>query len=183
MSWPDYPKFDDVRLNSDLCAFSMRMLDPFDHGCLLRIVGHLASQMVYTYTEPSDDPKVRYDAEEVRRICGMIPLAQATSLLSSLSCFFTERDGWWRLNDPSWIEIAPRRGGRPSLPPDLRRLIRNRDGDVCAYCGSIDGPFEADHVFPVVRGGSDDPGNLTIACENCNRSKGGKTLRDWMASR
>lgn len=179
VNWPDYPKFEDIRFRADTDTFSMRVLDPFEYGCLMRIMGFIAAQMVWTYTPPSDDPKIKYSAKELSRICGTISVSRATKLLTTLSEFFVECDGYWRLKDPSWIEIAPRRGSRASMPQELRDLIRKRDGEVCAYCGSTDGPFEVDHLFPVMRGGSDDPSNLTIACEVCNRSKGSKILREW----
>lgn len=33
-------------------------------------------------------------------------------------------------------------------------------------------PFTVDHVVPLAKGGSDDPGNLALACFHCNRGKG-----------
>lgn len=68
---------------------------------------------------------------------------------------------------------------RESLPKWLRAFVLERDGYVCAYCGDTEGPFHVDHIFPVSRGGTDDPENLTCACASCNLSKSDKTLQEW----
>lgn len=61
----------------------------------------------------------------------------------------------------------------------LRARVFARDGLVCAYCGTEDGPFECDHVVPVSRGGGHDLSNLAVACKPCNSSKGGRLLSEW----
>jgi 5-methylcytosine-specific restriction endonuclease McrA len=52
---------------------------------------------------------------------------------------------------------------------------------VCAYCGDTEGPFHADHVIPLSRGGGSDLRNLTIACASCNISKGARLPEEWRA--
>lgn len=42
--------------------------------------------------------------------------------------------------------------------------------------------YHIDHVFPRVRGGSDDPGNLKFACPTCNLSKCAKLPLDFVLS-
>jgi hypothetical protein len=49
----------------------------------------------------------------------------------------------------------------------------------CAYCGDRLGPFEVDHVRPLSRGGTNDPGNLTSACVSCNTQKSNHLLHEW----
>ena len=49
----------------------------------------------------------------------------------------------------------------------------------CAYCQSSSGPFEIDHVNPVSRGGSDEIGNLVLACKACNTAKGTQTAAEF----
>lgn len=61
---------------------------------------------------------------------------------------------------------------RPPIGKDKRRRILARDRHACRYCGNDSGPFEIDHVLPVVKGGSDRIGNLVTACRECNRRKG-----------
>ncbi len=67
---------------------------------------------------------------------------------------------------------------RQAIPADLRAEVMR--SEACAYCGCTSGPFEVDHITPVSRGGTNDPENLTCACRSCNRSKGAKTVKEWM---
>lgn len=53
----------------------------------------------------------------------------------------------------------------------LRVMAFERDGFRCAYCGSVDGPFEIDHVIPRIRGGENVLENVCVSCRFCNRSK------------
>lgn len=53
----------------------------------------------------------------------------------------------------------------------------------CWYCGSsIKGGYHVDHWIPLSKGGSNDPGNLRIACKKCNLSKGAKMPHEWEGS-
>jgi 5-methylcytosine-specific restriction endonuclease McrA len=68
------------------------------------------------------------------------------------------------------------------LPPDdwhiVRSIVVERDEHVCTYCGSKK-QIEADHIFPLCRGGSNAFSNLVAACKPCNLSKGAKTFKEW----
>lgn len=70
-------------------------------------------------------------------------------------------------------------GGRTSLSPVLRLMVLERDGWICTYCGTGQGPFHVDHIHPVSRGGTDDPENLCCSCAPCNLSKSDKTVSEW----
>ena len=50
----------------------------------------------------------------------------------------------------------------------------------CYYCGDTD-RLCVDHLIPKMRGGPDAPDNLIWACRQCNSSKGGRDLLEWMA--
>jgi 5-methylcytosine-specific restriction endonuclease McrA len=56
-----------------------------------------------------------------------------------------------------------------------RTLITTRAQRTCEYCRSLQDyspdSFEAEHIIPVVRGGSDDLGNIALACSGCNKRK------------
>ena len=82
-----------------------------------------------------------------------------------------------------WVRPLRTAGGSSSkdkgLTPAIRRQVFERDGRVCAYCQTADGPFHIDHIHPKSRGGSDDLENLTVACAPCNLSKRDKTLDEW----
>ena len=52
-----------------------------------------------------------------------------------------------------------------------RRLVLQRDGWRCAYCG---GPADTvDHLVPYSRSGDNAMDNLVAACRSCNSRKGG----------
>jgi hypothetical protein len=58
-----------------------------------------------------------------------------------------------------------------------RRLVRERAGDKCEYCGlpQVRSPLAAlqiEHILPRKHGGDDNPSNLALACIDCNLSKG-----------
>lgn len=84
-----------------------------------------------------------------------------------------------KLTTDGRLDLLPFSGRKP-LPQALRRAVYEKFGLTCLYCGTSDGPIELDHIHPVVRGGSDDLENLRPACRACNRSKGSKTLEEWL---
>jgi 5-methylcytosine-specific restriction endonuclease McrA len=51
--------------------------------------------------------------------------------------------------------------------------ILKRDGFTCQYCGRKPPEviLEVDHIFPVDKGGTNDPSNLIASCYDCNRGK------------
>lgn len=54
-----------------------------------------------------------------------------------------------------------------------RYEVLRRDNHTCRYCGGTapDVALTIDHVTPVALGGTDDPGNLVVACRDCNAGK------------
>jgi len=61
----------------------------------------------------------------------------------------------------------------------VREIVKGRDGEVCQYCGRPAPDGEPDHILPLARGGADALTNLVWSCQDCNRSKGARTLREW----
>lgn len=59
--------------------------------------------------------------------------------------------------------------------------ILQRDGWVCAYCGTLlnDEQITVDHVIPTLRGGPDTLENVTICCLQCNVSKSNMTADEY----
>ena len=60
---------------------------------------------------------------------------------------------------------------------ELRKLVRNRAGDRCEYCGlrQEDDPFfrfHLEHVIARQHGGPTTPENLALSCHHCNLHKG-----------
>ena len=62
----------------------------------------------------------------------------------------------------------------------LREIVERRDHYVCIYCGRFSPTGEVDHVLPLSRGGTDAVYNLAWACQACNRSKGDRTVCEWV---
>lgn len=74
-----------------------------------------------------------------------------------------------------------------SLPSGRRSAVLAKTSSRCVYCAVLlttapDHPntFQADHVLPVVRGGSDDIANLVPSCADCNAKKSAKTALRFM---
>lgn len=58
-----------------------------------------------------------------------------------------------------------------------KKEILRRDGYCCQYCGRRLLRLTVDHVIPRRLGGQHRWDNVVSACPNCNRKKGGKTLK------
>lgn len=52
----------------------------------------------------------------------------------------------------------------------IRRGVLERNGYRCKHCGKA-ARLEVDHVKPVNRGGTDEPGNLQALCRGCHIRK------------
>lgn len=75
-------------------------------------------------------------------------------------------------------------GKLPNYRTHRHRLYGEQEG-VCPGCDTHF-PFrimEVDHILPKSLGGTDHPDNLQLLCSACNRSKGGRTMAEWRASR
>ena len=51
-----------------------------------------------------------------------------------------------------------------------KKIVFTRDGGSCQCCGKSDN-LEYDHITPFSCGGKDDPLNIQLLCQRCNRSK------------
>lgn len=83
-------------------------------------------------------------------------------------------DRWFKAIIRDQNEILATRVKRGSIPPRVRFAVLKRSEFRCEYCGA-EAPgtrLEIDHVVPISRGGSNEPGNLVAACWECNRGKG-----------
>jgi len=68
----------------------------------------------------------------------------------------------------------------PLYRMDLRRYLFEKHRGRCAYCkDDLGDRWEADHVQPKSRGGSDRPFNRVAACAKCNQEKGNRTAEEF----
>lgn len=80
-------------------------------------------------------------------------------------------------HEPEPVNYGQGRGGRPWRR--LRALILERDGYLCQCpdCKRLPIPkvaHEVDHIRPLSRGGTDEPGNLQAINKDCHRIKSAK---------
>lgn len=57
-------------------------------------------------------------------------------------------------------------------------LFATQEG--CFYCGRDDEPLTIEHLVPLSRGGDHSISNIVLACMDCNRSKGAKTVDEFI---
>jgi len=66
---------------------------------------------------------------------------------------------------------------------EVREYLLAKWNRQCAYCSVENVPFEVEHIQPKSKGGSDRVSNLTIACHDCNQSKGNQDVRDFLSGK
>ena len=63
----------------------------------------------------------------------------------------------------------------PVVSEAVRTQVVRQAGNVCEYCRYPEafhsGRFAVDHIFPRIKGGTDDLDNLALACRSCNERK------------
>lgn len=77
----------------------------------------------------------------------------------------TKKEEYGRLEGVKWAKI--------------REFIFERDSHTCTYCGAKDVELVCDHIYPLSKGGSNYPHNLTTSCVKCNCRKGSKLPVEW----
>lgn len=74
---------------------------------------------------------------------------------------------------PAYAPATKKRKGREPMPSLIRWSVFERDNFTCVECGSRR-ELEADHIFPVSKGGLTILENLQTLCHPCNSRKGAK---------
>jgi hypothetical protein len=63
---------------------------------------------------------------------------------------------------------------------EVRQYLLEKWNRKCAYCSIENVPLEIEHVHPKSKGGSDRVSNLTLACHECNQTKGNSDVKDFL---
>ncbi|MDE2106949.1 MAG: HNH endonuclease [Patescibacteria group bacterium] len=70
---------------------------------------------------------------------------------------------------PSYEPVGPT--PRKAFTVAEHRIIRERQGDVCAICGQRERAYQFDHVLPIELGGAHSVDNAQMLCLICHRHK------------
>lgn len=71
---------------------------------------------------------------------------------------------------------------RKVFPSWLRKAVKMRDRNRCQLCGKdLSGTFNIsdenfDYMIPLEDGGTNNPCNIQLTCEHCNKSKGARSI-------
>lgn len=172
------PALQDFRLDIDFLLDTRWIVDDDAFRAMCNLVIAVTGRLAWTYSPPTDG-SLPCDDVQLARIA-RLDRRKWRRIRPQLEEFFDTKGDRWHLNRP-WLAVQG--GMRAAIPLDIQRKVLAREGKRCSYCGTPKGPFEFDHIFPVSKGGSNDPSNLTLACQPCNRAKSDMTLAEWMASR
>jgi len=127
---------------------------------------------------PSLQSRVDNIVSWVRRYSGMVPIASIE--------IEAVRFDLQKLENPEISGQAYQQGTLSGY--EMREYLLEKWGRKCAYCDASDLPLQVEHIVPqrpknrFAPKGSDRPGNLTIACELCNRAKGNGPIEEFLAS-
>lgn len=172
------PSLQDIRFDFGLLSDpAVDYLEEREFYALMRLVRAVAGGLVWTYSAPGDGSLPDDDSRLARIV--RFDIKAWRKVRPAVSQFFVITEGRWHLNR-EWIAVGS--SARAAIPVAIQEAVASRQGRRCTYCSSESGPFEFDHIFPVARGGTDDPSNLALACQSCNRSKQDLTLAEWLAS-
>lgn len=77
-----------------------------------------------------------------------------------------------RVSNRQRVKAHLRRVAGESFSPSDVRAQHKRQRGRCYYCGEeVGSAYHIDHVIPLALGGTNDPGNIVIACPRCNLQK------------
>jgi hypothetical protein len=173
------PSLDDIRFRFALLSDDrIDLLTDAEYRSFMSLVRFCASGQVWTYSAPGDGG-LPVDDRSLARLAKATPRIWARGKANVLALFERRGDRYYLAID--LIEITEG-NERPALSAVLRMKIMQRDAWTCGYCGTTTGPFDVDHIVPLIQGGSNTlEDNLICACAKCNRAKGGRTPAQWIS--
>jgi hypothetical protein len=63
---------------------------------------------------------------------------------------------------------------------EIREYLLEKFNRTCVYCRAKNIPLQVEHVIPKAKGGSNRVSNLTLACNDCNKSKGTLSIEEFL---
>lgn len=71
--------------------------------------------------------------------------------------------------------MACSRKNKRKILKNRKKMVRRRQGYLCAKCGKYDEDLEVHHVIFKSQGGDDSPENLEVLCHKCHLALHRKT--------
>jgi hypothetical protein len=96
---------------------------------------------------------------------------------------------WYKENMPKVRQIRKRRRARKSgaigshTLAEVQALLVAQEGKCVGCQHDITNCYTEDHIYPLVRDGTDYIENIQLMCSFCNDSKGTLTMAEWDARR
>jgi 5-methylcytosine-specific restriction endonuclease McrA len=66
---------------------------------------------------------------------------------------------------------------------EIRQYLLEKWDHACSYCGAKSVPLQVEHIQAKANGGTDRVSNLALSCEPCNKAKGTKEIRVFLADK
>ncbi|MEG4584993.1 RNA-guided endonuclease IscB [Microcoleus sp. MOSTC5] len=66
---------------------------------------------------------------------------------------------------------------------EVREYLLAKWDRRCAYCGAENVPLQVEHIHPRASGGTNRISNLCLTCESCNKKKGTKDIKIFLAKK
>lgn len=120
---------------------------------------------------PSLQSRVDNVKHWAQKLCTRAPIARVA--------VETVRFDTQKLQNPEISGVEYQQG--ELLGYEVREYLLEKWGRRCAYCDKENVPLEVEHIIPRTKGGSSSVRNLTLACKACNKKKGNKDLREFLA--
>lgn len=108
-----------------------------------------------------------------RKLTGLVPV---TSIVVETVRFDTHK-----LVNPEVSGVLYQQGELQGY--EVREYLLEKWGRRCAYCDVENVPLEVEHIIAKSRGGSDRVSNLTLSCNQCNREKSNRDVREFLADK
>ncbi|MCK5023133.1 MAG: HNH endonuclease, partial [Candidatus Aenigmarchaeota archaeon] len=118
---------------------------------------------------PSIQHKLDAHIKLINRIKSILPI---TKTIIEIATFDTQK-----MQNPEISGVEYQQGELQGY--NIREYLLEKWKRTCAYCGKTNIPLEIEHIIPKSRGGSNRVSNLTIACHECNQSKGTQTATEF----